>query len=357
LPFKRVNRAPARGVRYLIKMTQTPKATEERLQEIKRAAADGTLAIGDPAKSKGHPQIAGHDSYYGLPLLKPPLWTWEVPLYFFIGGVSGISACMAFAAQLFEKDPAMIRALLWMALIGAAICPALLISDLGRPSRFLNMLRVFKLKSAMSVGAWVLTASGGGAFLAVAGNELILHGLASPWVISLRWAGLSLGAIAGLLLASYTAVLIGATAIPVWSQNRTILPVHFLTSGLGCSAGILELMGFLIPATQVLGFVAAGIETALEVLFEVRRPPVNAPLHRGKTGMVFRVAGMLEGPSALLVRVFFGSVPWGRWTAAICFLAGALVSRYAWIAAGRASAKDPEALFQIQRKKPLKTTN
>src|SRR5580693_6767838 len=138
-------------------MTRPKKATEERLEEIKRAAAEGTLNVGDPSRSKAHPQISGHDGYYGLPLLKPPLWTWEVPLYFFIGGVSGISACMAFAAQLFGKDPAMIRALLWMALIGAATCPALLISDLGRPSRFLNMLRVFKLQSAMSVGAWVLT--------------------------------------------------------------------------------------------------------------------------------------------------------------------------------------------------------
>ncbi|HEY6329754.1 MAG TPA: NrfD/PsrC family molybdoenzyme membrane anchor subunit, partial [Blastocatellia bacterium] len=148
------------------------KATEERLQQIKMAAAEGTLVTAASSKSE-HPRIAGRDSYYGLPMLKPPVWTWEVPLYFFIGGVSGISAAMAFAAQLFDKDPAISRALLWIALAGAAICPALLIADLGRPSRFLNMLRVFKLRSPMSNGAWILVASGAGAFLAVAGNELI----------------------------------------------------------------------------------------------------------------------------------------------------------------------------------------
>jgi hypothetical protein len=326
------------------------KATEERLQQIKVAAAEGTLITAASPKSD-HPRIAGRDSYYGLPMLKAPVWTWEVPLYFFIGGVSGVSATMAFAAQLFDKDPAIVRMLLWMALAGALICPGLLIADLGRPSRFLNMLRVFKLRSPMSNGAWILAASGAGAFLAVASNELILHGMANDAVVSLRWAGLSLGAVAGLLLASYTAVLIGATANPLWSYNRTILPSHFLVSGMGSSAAILELLGFLVPATQVLGFASAGIETALAVIFEFRRNPLNDPLHQRKTGVAFRIADLLEGPLALLLRFFLGSYAWGRWSAGICFTAGALLSRYTWIHAGRVSAAHSETLFQFQREK------
>src|ERR1700758_691131 len=90
-------------------------------------------------------------------------------------------------------------------------------------------------------------------------------------------------AVTGLLLASYTGVLIGATAIPVWSENRRLLPAHFLTSGLGCAAGILELAGFLIPATQILGFIASGIETLIELKLLVRKHSADAPLHQGRS--------------------------------------------------------------------------
>jgi polysulfide reductase-like protein len=320
-----------------------PKATEERLDEIRRGAAESTPS---PGKS---PSL--QDSYYGLPVLKKPLWTWEVPLYFFLGGISGVSAVIAFAAQLFRGDQELIRVSLWIAIIGALVCPALLISDLGRPERFLNMLRVFKWRSPMSLGAWVLVVFSGCIFLALASHELILRGYGvSAFWIYLRWAGELSGAITGLLLASYTGVLIGATAIPVWSHNREILPAHFLTSGLGCSAGILELFGFMIPATQILGFAASGIETLLDIFLEVRQRPVDAPLHHGRSGRTLRVAGLLEGPAALLIRGVWGSASHGRYAAALCFILGALLSRYAWIWAGRASADNPHALFQVQRK-------
>src|ERR1700727_1968992 len=98
----------------------TPKATEERLDQIRKEA-----------ESKSATPPAG-ESYYGLPALKPPVWTWEVPLYFFFGGIARVSACIGFVAQLFHADPALIHLCFWIGLIGAAICPALLIADLGR---------------------------------------------------------------------------------------------------------------------------------------------------------------------------------------------------------------------------------
>jgi Polysulphide reductase, NrfD len=329
--------------------TRKPRATEERLDEIRRAAAEAAKTPGTPEVRTPASPAATQQSYYGLPVLKKPLWTWEVPLYFFLGGIAGVSACIGFAAQLFHAEPALIRAALWMGLIGAGICPALLISDLGRPSRFLNMLRVFKLRSPMSMGAWILVAFSGCIFLAVAGNELILRGFTAPVWIYLRWIGEITGAVTGLLLASYTGVLIGATAIPVWSQNREILPAHFLTSGLGSSSGILELLGFMVPATQVLGFVAAGFETLLGIFLEVRERPVDAPLQHGRSGWTLRIAGFVEGPTSLLLRLFLGASPKGRYAAAVCFIAGALLNRYGWIWAGRASAADPQTLFQLQR--------
>ena len=202
-----------------MKSSAKPKATEKRLDEIREAA----LQAG-PAQASAQ---AG-ESYYGLPLLKAPVWSWPIPLYFFLGGISGVSACIGFVAQLFHSDPALVRVCLWIGLIGASICPMLLIADLGRPARFLNMLRVFKLQSAMSMGAWILVVFSNFAFLAVLCFELVLRGFTNPLLISVLWLLEAAAAITGLLLASYTGVLIGATAIPVWSQNRELLPAHFL---------------------------------------------------------------------------------------------------------------------------------
>jgi hypothetical protein len=321
------------------------KATEARLEEIKLAAGAAHARDGNRLNR----QIQGRDSYYELPALKPPVWTWQVPLYFFLGGISGVSACMAFAAQLLHRDPELIGPLLWMALIGAAICPLLLIADLGRPSRFLYMLRVFKLQSPMSLGAWILVAFSGCTFVALLGHEVILRGFAYPFLFVVRWIGEFSATIAGLLLATYTAVLIGATAIPVWSRNRVLLPAHFLVSGLGGSAAILELLGFLIPPMQFLGYAASGLETVLGAIFELHRSPVNAPIHHGKVATAFRVAGSLNGPLALLVRFLWGSVPEGRYAAALLFLAGSLLSRYAWIWAGRVSTREVNTQFSAQR--------
>jgi hypothetical protein len=150
-------------------------------------------------------------------------------------------------------------------------------------------------------------------------------------------------------------VLLGATAIPVWYTHRRFLPSHFLTSGLGGSSAILELSGFFIPVTRTLGFIAAGLEIVFEALFEIRKPDVDAPLHQGRSGIAFRIAGLLEGATALMIRIIWGSAPGGRRAAAICFLAGSLLSRYAWIWAGRVSAKQSDVPFTLQRSGGAKT--
>jgi formate-dependent nitrite reductase membrane component NrfD len=324
-------------------MPAKAKAREERLDEIRNAAAEAARPAGHP------PQIRGRDSYYGLPVLKAPVWTWEVPLYFFIGGIAGMSACLALVGQFFGSQPSLIRSALWVALVGAAICPLFLIADLGRPARFLAMLRVAKIQSPMSVGVWILVAFSGCTFVALLANELIARRNVNPLITGLNWAGECTAALTGLILAAYTGVLIGATANPVWSHNRRALPAHFLAAALGGSGAVLELLGFLIPATEILGVAAAAIETLLGVHFEISRLPVNAPLHRGKSAGAFRIAGVLAGPGALILRLASDAVA-ARRAAAICFLCGSLLSRYAWIWAGRASAKDPEVLFQMQRK-------
>jgi hypothetical protein len=133
--------------------------SEKRLEELREQAWKEGVVPGKGVDVAGGP-IPRKPGYYGQPVVKPPVWTWEIPLYFFFGGMAGMSAVIASGAVLFHHvDVA--RAAMWLASIaGAVLSPILLIMDLGRPRLFLNMLRVFKHRSAMSMGAWILSAFG-----------------------------------------------------------------------------------------------------------------------------------------------------------------------------------------------------
>ncbi len=221
--------------------------------------------------------------------------------------------------------------------------------DLGRPHLFLNMLRVFKHRSAMSMGAWILSAFGACAVPGLIALELHTHQI-FPGIFDqlLRVAAGILifgSAIFGTLLATYTGVLIGATAIPAWFLHRTLLPIHFGTAGLGSAAALLELLGHRIAALNFLGFYAAAVETALLIWLSVdKHGAADRAIHEHSSGWLIRIGEILNGPLALVLR-FFGLVPF----AAISFLLGALVSRLGWIAVGKVSGSDPESVFAAER--------
>jgi hypothetical protein len=336
-------------------MTEQPdRSRESRLDAIREEAGRTGHVAGAGVAAAGGPMPTGaaagaRDGYYNQPLLKPPVWTWEVPLYFFVGGVAGAAEVIALAARISGRAPGLERAALWIALVGALLCPALLIADLGRPERFLNMLRVFKWRSPMSVGAWTLVKFSGAAFVAVVANEALRAGFAPGLAVWVKWVAEIGGALLGLILLSYTAVLLGVTAVPVWSENRRLLPSHFVASSIGAASSLLELFGFLIPATQTVGIAASAWEAVVGVSIEVRGRAVDEPLRRGRSGWAARIGATLAGPAALLLRIFEASSANGRELAALCFVAGALISRYAWLWAGRVSAMDATALFDLQR--------
>src|SRR5213593_696406 len=201
--------------------------SEQRLEKLREKAWQDGVVQGKGVDVDGGP-IPRKPGYYGQPVVKPPVWTWEVPLYFFFGGMAWMSAVIASGAIIFHHFD-LARAAMWVASIaGAIVSPVLLIMDLGRPHLFLNMLRVFKHRSPMSMGAWILSAFG-----ACAVPGLIVFELHARQVFPgtldqlLRVAaGIFIfgSAIFGTLLATYTGVLIGATAIPAWFLHRTLLP-------------------------------------------------------------------------------------------------------------------------------------
>ncbi len=327
--------------------------SEARLDAIRQEARDqrpitggGVHALGGPMPQT--PETMLGNSYYNLPILKPPVWEWMIAAYFFIGGLAGMSALIASAA-LIRNEFALARVAIWAAGIGAILSPILLTIDLGRPLRFIYMLRVFKYQSPMSVGSWIVTGFGAATLPAWALTEWHWHnlhaGAVSPAVHILAVIAIASSGLAGIFLATYTGALIAVTAIPAWNLHRVLLPFHFGMAGLGSAAATLELAGFRLPALRALLYFAAGAETLIMFWLEVRKHgAADRALHEGKSGWTLRVGEALTGPLSLIVTIV-GQL----WVASAMFLLGSLLSRFGWLSAGRASACEAEAVFSSQR--------
>jgi len=324
---------------------------ERRLEQIRQEAerragkhSGFEVVTGRPAEAP-FPQATPESGYYRLPLLKEPPWTWEIPLYFFAGGAAAAAGVIGAIADYTGADRELVRHARWIAAAGTVISPALLISDLGRPARFLNMLRVFKPQSPMSVGVWTLLGfSGGAAAAAFADFMLARYGPSFPLRV-LENAGQAASMAFGLPFSNYTGVLIGVSAIPVWNRCAADLPLHFGASGVGAAAGMLQLMGKRKNrALQALSLGAAIFETIEGLRIETRSYPELEPLKRGTSGWITRAGGVLSGPVPAILRTatLFGAGRsrsldrWAAWSAVV----GSLVTRVAWIYAGHVSARD-----------------
>ena len=147
--------------------------SEKRFEELREQAWKDGVVAGRGVNVAGGP-IPRKPGYYGQPVVKPPVWTWEIPVYLFVGGLAGMSAVITLAAAFFHHLD-VVRAAMWLAAFGTILSPILLIMDLGRPHLFINMLRVFKPQSAMSMGVWILTAFGACVFPSLIALELHVH--------------------------------------------------------------------------------------------------------------------------------------------------------------------------------------
>jgi formate-dependent nitrite reductase membrane component NrfD len=321
------------------------EGSERRLYEIrKEAERTGKVATqGVRPGGAPFPVASVETGYYGIPLLKKPAWTWEIPLYFFVGGAAGAAAVVGSVASYAGADRKLVRDARWIAAAGSVISPALLIADLGKPTRFLNMLRVFKPQSTMSVGAWTLVGFSAGAS-ATAFAQFLTDRYGSWFPVRvIEQAGQAASLLFGLPFSNYTGVLIGATSIPVWNESVSDLPIHFGMSGLSAAVGLLELMGNdKSRALQALGIGAALFECWEGLRIETRQNSTLEPLRHGGSGLVTRAGGVLSGPLPTVLRLmslFSGSKSL-RKAAAASAIAGSLLTRIAWIYAGHESARD-----------------
>jgi len=282
-------------------------------------------------------------------IMKPPVWTWEVPLYFWFGGMASGSAFVSLACDL-AGDERSARVARGVALAALMPSPPLLIMDLGRPERFYNMLRIFKPRSPMSAGAWCLTLFGG-----------LAAGSVGADLLGLRRTAKALGganAVVGGYLGSYTGVLLAATAVPVWARSRLFLgPIFVATATLtGAATTRLVLVATGMPAghpTRVaLGRVESGAMTAelvLSAVNEHRLGRLGHVLEEGKAGRLFLSAKWLARIGMVLRLGRPAGGPWVHHLASLLYMTAALCFRFAWVAAGPASARDNEAVARMAR--------
>lgn len=285
-------------------------------------------------------------NYYGRAVLKEPVWTWEIPWYFFFGGLAGASADLALVARLAGNDRLARRALL-AALGGAAVSPALLISDLGKPERFYNMLRVVKPTSPMSVGTWVLSAFGASTVAAVAAD---LFGM-FPRVG--RTAGV-ISALLGPALSTYTAVLITDTSVPVWHEARRELPLVFAASSAasaGAAAAMIALPEDAGPARR-LAVGGSLAEMGATKLMKRRLGRFLAePYELEEAGRFDRAARACSVAGSAVLALAGRKSRAAAVAGGAFVLAGAALERWSVFRAGFQSARDPKYTVTPQRQR------
>nr|WP_240977616.1 NrfD/PsrC family molybdoenzyme membrane anchor subunit [Knoellia sp. DB2414S] len=297
-------------------------------------------------------------SYYGRPVVKPAPWGEDVAAYLFLGGLAGGSGLLGAGAQLSNR-PKLRRNARLGALAAVAVGGAALVRDLGRPERFYNMLRTFKVTSPMSVGSWILSAFSAGIGVAAASEidrmtgEKLPLGKLRPVLRAVEGpAGFEAAAFAT-PLAAYTAVLLADTATPTWNAMHKDLPFVFVSSaslaagGLGMVTTPVEEAG---PARRMALLGVAGDVTAMR-LMEQRMDPVAAePLHHGKAGT------MLKWSERLAVAGGVGTLVGGRWRPAavasgLALMAASALTRFGVFEAGLHSAKDPRYTIEPQKRR------
>jgi hypothetical protein len=282
------------------------------------------------------------ESYYGRPVIKSPVWKPEVPFYLFVGGMAGASTMLAWVSEV-SGNRRLGRNAGLVALAAGSTGPVLLISDLGVPARFFNMLRVFKISSPMNVGSWILAGTGTTTAIATAHETVGLFGRIGP-------VARGLSAAFGLPLATYTAALLSNTAVPVWHEGRRELPFVFAGTSAataGAAAMIVTPVRDAGPARRLAVLGVLGEGASMQLMLR-RLGELAEPYKTGEAGRFAKLAQRLSVAGALVA-----AVGGGRRGGAIAggglVLAGAACGRWAVFKAGFQSAADPKYTVGPQR--------
>lgn len=297
-----------------------------------------------------------YDSYYGRPVVKAPPWKAPIAVYLFLGGVAGGSGLLAFGAQCTGR-PVLRRNARLTALGTVGLGTLALIEDLGRPERFLNMMRTVKVTSPMSLGTWVV---GGFASLSgvlgalevdrLAGEKLPLGALRP--LLRAAEGPASLGQVAlAPLFASYTGALLGNTVVPTWEAGRGHLPYLFASSAslaAGGAAMVTTPVAEAGPARLLTVAGVAGDVASMHLMKESMHPLEREPLETGTPGK------LLTWAERLAIAGGIGTLLGGRHrvVAAVsgaALLTASALTRFGVLNAGLESVKDPRRVIEPQK--------
>ena len=302
--------------------------------------------------------------YYGIPPIKRAHWTWQIPVYFWLGGITaGVALFTAVSKLVGKEDPAVTRLGRYFSVASMVVSPVLLIWDLGRPERFLNMMRIWKLRSPMSNQSWSLVAYGnvsGILMLKQAAEDGLMGQGSLRKLVTALVPDRVLQVLAlplALFIGSNTGTLLSATSVPIWARNWMLMGPTFLASGVSTGLSFISLVLNLLRtgrkdthhtlqrAEKVMlvvesGFIAASL---------VRMSRWRKPLLTGKVGALF-VGGTLLGGIAAPLALLSGKETRSKsMLTSVLVLLGGLAFRFAVVLAGRKSADDPEAYFSFTR--------
>ncbi|MCI0141868.1 polysulfide reductase NrfD [Arthrobacter bambusae] len=285
-------------------------------------------------------------SYYGRPILKKPTWSAvDIAGYIFAGGLAGATSMLAAGAQ-YSARPSLERRSKLMALTAISASAVALVHDLGRPERFLNMLRVAKPTSPMSMGSWILSLYGPLAGASAASNVLGI----------LPRAGRACGvgaAVAGAAVATYTGVLLADTAVPTWHDAHEALPFVFAGSAAASAGGVAAALAPVAEAAPARRMAVGGavLETVMSLKMERSGKLSAETLHQGRAGTLLRLS------KAFTVGGAVGLALGGRHSrlvSTMCGLAvaaGSALLRFGVFEAGVASTLDPKYVVVPQRER------
>ncbi len=317
--------------------------TDTRRRRRGRGSSDGAPVVPD----------VEFTSYYGRPVLKASPWQDDIPVYLFLGGVAAGSSLLAAGADVTGRA-ALRRSGRISALVAITVSFAALVHDLGRPERFVNMLRVAKVTSPMSVGTWILTVYGPMAGAAGASEWAFL----APRFVRplLRWVGRPAGFVAALTgpaVASYTAVLLADTATPAWHEAHRELPFVFVGSAAAASGGLGMICA---PTSQAgparrLAVLGAATELVAERQMEASMGLAAEALHAGRPGRLMRASKALTAFGAVLAAVAGRRSRTASVVAGASLFAGSACTRFGVFEAGQESARDPKYTIVPQRER------
>ncbi|MFI7427657.1 NrfD/PsrC family molybdoenzyme membrane anchor subunit [Micromonospora sp. NPDC049836] len=298
-------------------------------------------------------------SYYGRAVVKPPVWkAHNIAGYFFLGGVAGGTALLAAGADLTGRAD-MRRAARLISAGATGLSLAVLVADLGRPKRFVHMLRVVKPTSPMSIGTWLL--SGFAPLVAVAALDEVSGVLPRRWAELVgylaRPSGLAAVAVAP-AVTTYTGTLIADTAVPVWHDAHRELPYLFGASALAAAGGLVTAAS---PARESAPARLAGVAGSLAAqvvdrAVHRRLGLVAEPLRQGRPGRLLKAsrwcarAGIALLATSAVRRSRTLDVAGG-----LALAAESVLTKFAFFYAGAASAADPRYTVVPQRERATGT--